>query len=291
MAPRLRTIVEYALLSIPLYLFVGSPLLKILAPSLFESLGSSNYQSFVKSESLIIPEDDLVCPPHKLNIRVMSREPLIIYIDGFLNKEEAAHLVDEANANYKPSTIFNGEDESFDASVRNSSKALLPRDATVQCIENRARQFQGWRPDVYIERLWAQRYEAGGHYTYHYDWSGDLTARRGGRVSTFMIYLDDGCTGGGTEFPRIQRPLGQGWCDVIECDDSAEAREEGVTFKPVRGNAVYWENFRPDGKGYEETWHAGLPVKSGTKVGLNIWSWYQPGYAEAVREQPQAKEL
>jgi prolyl 4-hydroxylase len=45
-------------------------------------------------------------------------------------------------------------------------------------------------------------------------------------------------------------------------------------FKVVPGNAVYWENFMADGtgRGYEETWHAGLPVRKGVKVGLNIWS-------------------
>lgn len=190
-----------------------------------------------------------------------------------------------SNANYKPSTIFTGSEESFDATVRNSSKALLPRDTTVQCIEYRAREFQGWRPDVYIERLWAQKYNAGGHYTYHFDWSGDL-GRRGGRISTFMVYLDDECTGGGTKFPRLQKPPGAVWCDVLDCEDP-----EGITFKPVKGNAVYWENYKPDGKGFDETWHAGLPVKSGVKVGLNIWSYILPGYTESLERQAVAQEL
>lgn len=98
-----------------------------------------------------------------------------------------------------------------------------------------------------------------------------------------MVYLDDQCTGGGTEFPRLRHPAGEVWCEFIECGGRAECEDDmGVTFKPVKGNAVYWENFRPDGRGYEETWHAGLPVKSGVKIGLNIWSWYQPGYAESL---------
>jgi prolyl 4-hydroxylase len=101
-----------------------------------------------------------------------------------------------------------------------------------------------------------------------------------------MVYLDDDCTGGGTKFPRLEKPSGQAWCDVIDCEDP-----EGVAFKPVKGNAVYWENFRPDGKGYEETWHAGLPVKSGVKVGLNIWSWYLPGYAEGLEKKSAKTEL
>lgn len=110
---------------------------------------------------------------------------------------------------------------------------------------------------------------------------------------------DDGSNsvvvGGGTEFPFLARwSFDEKWCRFIECDDStgetgdsatmaqpveshnkAANPNTGVVFKPLAGNAVYWENFRPDGtgRGWDETWHAGLPVKQGTKVGLNIWTW------------------
>lgn len=93
-----------------------------------------------------------------------------------------------------------------------------------------------------------------------------------------MVYLEADCTGGGTNFPRLKMPADKKWCEFIECGGDGEGLEyEGVTFKPITGNAVFWENLRADGSGYRETWHAGLPVLSGTKVGLNIWSWYQPG--------------
>jgi prolyl 4-hydroxylase len=96
-----------------------------------------------------------------------------------------------------------------------------------------------------------------------------------------MVYVDADCEGGGTEFPRVKMPeTGKGrWCEFLECGDEAggEGRrgrdKMGIIFKPIRGNAVFWENLKPDGRGYEETYHAGLPVLSGSKVGLNIWSW------------------
>lgn len=93
-----------------------------------------------------------------------------------------------------------------------------------------------------------------------------------------MVYLDANCTGGGTNFPRLRMPRKRQWCRFIECDEdnTSGTSYEGVTFKPIKGNAIFWENLRPDGTGYPETWHAALPVLSGTKVGLNIWSWYQP---------------
>ena len=118
-----------------------------------------------------------------------------------------------------------------------------------------------------IERLRSQRYGPSGHYVHHYDWSG--ISKSADRVSTFMVYVDANCTGGGTEFPRLKRPEDPKWCEFLECEEHTK----GITFKPIRGNAVYWENLRPDWTGYEETWHAGLPVIEGQKVGLNIWSW------------------
>jgi prolyl 4-hydroxylase len=100
-----------------------------------------------------------------------------------------------------------------------------------------------------------------------------------------MVYLDAQCQGGGTNFPRLKMPRSREWCQFLECDDLNEQKgkemetgvREGITFKPIKGNAVFWENLRPDGTGYPETWHAAFPVTEGTKVGLNIWSWYQPG--------------
>ncbi len=100
--------------------------------------------------------------------------------------------------------------------------------------------------------------------------------------------------GGGTEFPLLRWKADRArWCrQWLECapdprgkdgvgggndNDDGLGLEDyvGATFRPVPGNAVFWENFRPDGTGtgWEESWHAGLPVTKGVKVGLNIWSW------------------
>lgn len=160
---------------------------------------------------------------------------------------------------------------------------MLNRTSTISCFESRALSFQGWPADTYIERLWSQRYGVTGHYSYHFDSAG--SAEMAGRVSTFMVYVEGDCVGGGTHFPRLQiseeakKSAGARWCDYVECDSD----KEGVVFKPVAGNAVYWENFRPDGHGgygriWDETWHAALPVESGTKIGLNVWSWFQRGH-------------
>lgn len=199
---------------------------------------------------------------------------------------------------FEPSTITHDSSATHrDTTVRDSFVALLPRTDIVRCIEARALAFQGWRRDTWIERLRTQRYVAGGHYNHHFDWSGN--ANGWGRVSSFMAWVDaaDDLEGGGTEFPLLETAMegsSPKWCDLIECESEkagdgdgheeqkklgdevkadGEAEGKGTTFKVVPGNAVYWENFAPDGRGYDETWHAGLPVKKGVKVGLNIWSF------------------
>lgn len=100
-----------------------------------------------------------------------------------------------------------------------------------------------------------------------------------------MVYLSSGedVEGGGTNFPRLERPAaaedggGEGeWCDFIECDgEGGDEAPGGVTFKVRKGAAVFWRNFDGEGRGYKETIHAGMPVRKGVKVGLNIWSWFQ----------------
>lgn len=234
------------------------------------------------------------CPPDGYNARVLSRAPLVLYLEGFLSEAERAHLLAESEPLFEPSTVTNdAETAARDATVRDSSVALVPRTDEVRCIERRAMAVQGWRRDVWVERLRTQRYEAPtGHYSHHYDWSGNMNGW--GRVSSFMVWVDDDggkLQGGGTEFPLLEGRVGElgreWWCRHVECDEEKERKKageaeadgeeedgiEGTTFKVVPGNAVYWENFSPDGRGYEETWHAGLPVREGTKVGLNIWSF------------------
>ncbi|CAI7600466.1 unnamed protein product [Penicillium viridicatum] len=105
-------------------------------------------------------------------------------------------------------------------------------------------------------------------YNFDYDW--DILAKYGNRVTTYMVYLVADCTGGGTNFPRLQRPNDSRWCKVIDCDDDEYS---GVTFKPKVGAAVFWENMHPNGSFHRGVRHASLPVKSGQKVGLNIWGW------------------
>ncbi|KAI8634575.1 hypothetical protein F5Y19DRAFT_117209 [Xylariaceae sp. FL1651] len=229
------------------------------------------------------------CIPDAYSVHIFSKAPLVVYIENFLSLDERRHLLEISEPLFEPSTItHDGDKTQRNVLVRDSEVALIPRTDVVRCIEERARSVQGWRDDLWIERLRTQRYGTSQHYAHHFDWGSG--ARGWGRVSSFMVWVQaDDIEGGGTEFPRLQRNgPDEPWCHWIECSDLEPAnsgsetrtKEEsepltGVTFKPVPGNAVFWENFHPDGtgRGWQETWHAGLPVTKGIKVGLNIWSW------------------
>lgn len=153
----------------------------------------------------------------------------------------------------------------------------------VSCIEDRALRFQGALGDLResrarLEPIQLVRYGEGEHFHFHTDWYTDPAlagAEAGGnRETSFFVYVkvENGTVGGGTGFPMVDAPDqedGEGWCEFVDCD---EEWERGVTFRPVEGNAVFWVNLLPDGRGDTRTLHAGLPVVRGGKVGMNIWT-------------------
>ncbi|KAI1169583.1 putative prolyl 4-hydroxylase alpha subunit [Nemania sp. FL0916] len=206
-------------------------------------------------------------------VQIFSRDPQVIYIEDFLSKEEIAHLLYLSEGRFQRSKVYGGYDESVvDPDLRISETAQIDNnDEVVRRIRNRAAKFQGSRGNrTKVEDLAVQRYHADGFYSYHYDWDPTLT--EGNRITTFMVYLVGDCTGGGTNFPYLQKPSDRQWCNVIECDEGENAYQ-GVTFKPIAGSAVFWENFHTNGSGHQGVFHAGLPVESGVKIGLNIWTW------------------
>jgi prolyl 4-hydroxylase len=141
----------------------------------------------------------------------------------------------------------------------------------VQCVQSRVRDFLG--PTLAEEddmgTLQLVRYEPTQKFDLHHDWYKEPLKLKDGRyfnrpISIFS-FLEDNCTEGETYFPFISaQNVG---------DESKYRRHEngGVAFKPIRGNAIFWVNLFANGTGDARTRHAGLPVKDGTKVAMNVW--------------------
>lgn len=136
------------------------------------------------------------------------------------------------------------------------------------------------------------KYRPGEKYELHTDfWPTHqvLKDKRGGarlmnRPISFFVFLKDNCTGGETYFPLVNAPASAAadpkWKGKMAVgplvDDGEEIEEEekgkGVRFAPITGNAVFWVNLDGEGGGDRRLVHAGLEVKSGEKVGMNIWA-------------------
>lgn len=164
---------------------------------------------------------------------------------------------------------------SIDPNRRKSETAWLPSsDPVVSCVRQRAAEFEGYAPNATIDTLAAVRYTPGGLFGMHHDWDTSRNKDIDRRTSFFATLESDNCTGGSTHFPYVtpawagSERFGRPWCKWIDCDFA----DGGVAVKPIKGNALFWVNFREDGTGIQETVHAGQPLLQGTKIGMNIWT-------------------
>lgn len=100
------------------------------------------------------------------------------------------------------------------------------------------------------------KYEIGGKYSAHFDYFREGTdyyekcvGRGGQRVFSTILYLNEDFEGGETDFPKLN-----------------------LRVKPVSGKIFCWRNLNIDGSLNQESLHAGLPVISGQKYIIVIWT-------------------
>ncbi|KAJ9644176.1 uncharacterized protein PV06_05161 [Exophiala oligosperma] len=238
-------------------------------------------------------------------------DPPVIYLDDFLSEAEIAEILNTSSPLFVPSQVYSPDDKA--PKHRTSSSCLLPDDSPLaSVIATRALQFLSNvtktapptaprmpEPLSYygLEKIQLVKYLPSQYYHHHMDWFDTLLrddlpgkgkAGRGqgryyNRVASFFIYLEDECTGGGTEFPdldfSIESAAQQGrlkpeefWNERIDFAHVGDNKSvSGISFKPRKGSGVFWVNLLPIGYGDERLRHAGLPVQDGQKVGMNIW--------------------
>ncbi|KIW15639.1 hypothetical protein PV08_05688 [Exophiala spinifera] len=217
------------------------------------------------------------CVNKEYKTTILSRDPLLIYIHGFISTEESELLLKLGEPKFEPSRL--GQNER-NASVRSSTSAtLLRNEPVVDCIAARALEFQGSAMEGVLDGLQLVRYTESQQYNAHFDWyrgegNHDPEGRRYNRLTSFFVIVEatTDLDGGETHFPEvIQSPglLPETAMDSI----MSSQREEypGLRVKPVVGNAIFWINLHPNGTGDERTLHAGLPVNRGRKTAMNIW--------------------
>jgi prolyl 4-hydroxylase len=91
------SLVQYAFFAVVVYVLAGAPLSSIVSNSSSGSSGTDvSAQSVTqeKIDSLVVPDADLKCGEHAYRgVHVLSREPLVVYIEGFLSAGEVKHVV------------------------------------------------------------------------------------------------------------------------------------------------------------------------------------------------------
>lgn len=104
--PKISTLITWALYFIPIYLFVIDPLLRGFFPSLlptdtdedlFDESGAPGPGINLTDDSFISPEDGVpfTCPDAEgYRVHLLSRAPLIMYIENFVSENEANRILD-----------------------------------------------------------------------------------------------------------------------------------------------------------------------------------------------------
>jgi prolyl 4-hydroxylase len=204
--------------------------------------------------------------------QLIATDPLLISISNFLSPHEANHLVALGTPLFQRSMISGGKL----TSRRTSDSCFLPgNDTVVSLIKQRAKEFLGGVPYDGIEAVQLVRYVEGQKVDLHFDWHQNQlpVARKTGkmynRLASFFIYVVADCTGGETWFPNvtISTTFQKGGSATVRTLDD----DKGVALKARAGSGVFWMNLTNGTVGNTKTLHAGLPVKSGIKIGMNIW--------------------
>lgn len=132
--------------------------------------------------------------------------------------------------------------------------SLIETDLLTQLVRARIARAAGVAVAA-LEPFEVLHYSVGERYTYHIDFFHpdlpnyrDLVGVKGQRIKTCLVYLNDDYEGGETDFPKA-----------------------GVKFRGRMGEALVFDNVRPDGSGDVTTLHAGLAPSKGEKWLLSQW--------------------
>lgn len=86
--------ISYIFALLPLYILLYLPLSNLLFPRPILTTSTFTLNTtFIATEDTDVFNPAASCPPHSYELHILSQEPLMIYIENFLSKEEQEHLV------------------------------------------------------------------------------------------------------------------------------------------------------------------------------------------------------
>jgi prolyl 4-hydroxylase len=195
--------------------------------------------------------------------RVLSAAPAIRAVEGFATPAECAWLIELARGNLRRAQIYRKDADGYvEAGSRTNSEAdytIGNADLVLRLIVERIANAAGASPQTFeVAKL--LHYEPGQYFAPHCDFQDPATPalareveRRGQRVGTVLVYLNDDFDGGETEFPRI-----------------------GLRHRAAVGDALLFANVLPSGALDYDTLHAGRAPTRGVKWVLSQWIRARP---------------
>lgn len=179
---------------------------------------------------------------------VLAAAPLVRHWRGLLTREECAHIATSVLDLLEPSMVADPRTGRQVAHpVRQSSAAVIGptrESLPIQAIQARIAAATGTAV-AQGEPLSVLHYAPGQQYLPHMD---TLPQETNQRISTVLIYLNEGYVGGDTHFPA-----------------------SGLTVAGRLGDVIAFSNVRADGSPDTASRHAGLPVQRGTKWLATRW--------------------
>lgn len=199
----------------------------------------------------------MTAPPFAGCQRFPGRQLTLYQKRDFLDAQTCAALIARIEANRRPSTISDANDDPFNRTSETCD--LFPGDPLVDRVEALLDAIAG-QPNRHGEILQGQRYAVGQEFKWHTDYfepggpDWEANTRVGGqRTWTLMVYLNQPGEGGATRFRRIDK-----------------------TIQPETGKLLAWHSLDAAGHPNYDTLHAGLKVRRGTKYIVTKWYRERP---------------
>lgn len=283
------TVVAFAALTVPfLYIFITPEGFLSFVPELYPQ----DHPLPNPTAPPRLNEPFSLCEPSAYHSEIISLDPLLIYLHSFLHEEEVESLLTTAESLFDQSQVpMSGQ--KMGTTDRISSPVGLPlHDHTVRCVLTRARKYMGTAmfggggnigPPQLVRYTAGQQLEENHNSYDEPQWADEDDARRTfNQVATFLVTLQDNCTGGETYFPYIGPKAPEQSAEDVQQEDMGpkswtsldptfrEHQDGGLAFRPVKGNALFLFTSHPDGSKDERTIHVSLPVGEGVKIAMNI---------------------
>jgi prolyl 4-hydroxylase len=192
-----------------------------------------------------------------IQIAAFYERPCVAILDNVFSHEECDELIKRSVDKLKRSETVDpvtGEPIIIEERTSSGTFYQLNEDPFISTLDRRISEIM-CQPITHGEGLQVLRYGVGAEYKPHFDYfpeeeegSYKHTANGGQRISTLVVYLNDVEQGGDTYFPEI-----------------------GLSVKPRKGSAVYFEYCNSLGQVDPKTLHGGAPVIQGEKWIVTKW--------------------